>query len=557
MNNFNEISKKTTNKFIQSIVFIDDRAYESNNSTNQHDFDAKKITNAFSNDGKICAVYQPIAESELSSLIKVSKKSDVTVLDWQMNLERESITTENKNENNEEDDNENDSRGIFTKKIIHELLSDNELKNSLKLILIYTGEVDLQEIASSIYEDIDNKDSFKIDDNDLCSILSDSCKIMVISKSNSESTSSRGKHLPVLSEKTINYEELPEFITNEFTKLTSGLLSNFAMESLAEIRCNFNHIVSLFSKNLDSAYLAHQSLLPNTSDANELLVELLGNTFTSIIRYKNLNSFLDETIINSWIENNKNKLERIHKLKKSDGSDDTVEIKITIEKLKSLLKTNPEISSKFMESIGKDTNNNGIGSKKIENLISKYVISLFTENSDYEEINYQFANLCQHRNIIKNPEYIPSLSLGTIVKSTDTNKFYICIQQRCDSVRLKDDETRRFLFLSLQEITTSSSEDYFDFLTPNGVKLRVDKGTYALRTVKFKGSDGTVLACRNSNELYFYPSHYSEELVPEKFLFIVELQDMYSQQIIENYSTSLSRIGLDEPEWIRRLRPKN
>lgn len=114
---------------------------------------------------------------------------------------------------------------------------------------------------------------------------------MVISKSNGGTGRT---HLPALAQKIKTYDELPDFISLQFTEMTSGLLSNFAMESLAEIRRNFHHILTLFSKDLDAAYLAHQTLLPNTFDANELLVQLLSDTFSSIIRYKNLNHYIDE-----------------------------------------------------------------------------------------------------------------------------------------------------------------------------------------------------------------------------------------------------------------------
>lgn len=546
MNNFNRLSKKTVNKFIQNIVFIDDRAYENSNPNDQHDFDAKTITNVFSKDGKVCAVYQPIAEDELSSLIKVSKKSDVTVLDWQMNLQRSNLPSINTND--EDDDQDDDYRGIFTKKIIYELLSDNKLKNSIKLILIYTGEVNLSSITEDVYINMDEKyrDNFKIDESDSCSIISDSCKIMVIAKSNTQENPGRGQHFQELANKTVSYDALPKFITNEFTKLTSGLLSNFAMESLSEIRNNFNHIINLFSKNLDSAYLAHKVLLPNTQDANELLVDILGSTFTSIIRYKGLNKYLDDKRISIWIENNV--IEENYKI---DNSNQAQFFK-SHELLKKLIVSHHNVEDKFHSAINHELTNK-IAKNNINKIISNSTITLFTKSPDHELTNNKFANLCQHRNIIPIENHRQSLTSGTIVQSTYNNTFYICIQQKCDSVRLENDKPRRFLFLSLTEINSESSSKKFDFLTPSGIKLRVDEGTYSLRTVKFQSLNNTVETRNIRGKKYFYPYHYSKKIY-ERFLFIVELQDMYTQQIIENYSASLSRIGLDKPEWVRRLK---
>lgn len=104
--------------------------------------------------------------------------------------------------------------------------------------------------------------------------------------------------------------------------MTSGLLSNFAMESLAEIRRNFHHILTLFSKELDAAYLAHQTLLLNSFDANELLVQLLSDTFSSIIRYRSLNQFLNEEKVKLWLEQNIE--DGIKPFYKDDGTPDNV-----------------------------------------------------------------------------------------------------------------------------------------------------------------------------------------------------------------------------------------
>ncbi len=139
-----------------------------------------------------------------------------------------------------------DVRGVYTKKIISSLLSDLDTRNSIKLILVYTGEVDLQDIALSIESSLreQNIEGFRIHADDPCSVISSNCKVMVISKSNGE----QGVHLPMLADKIKRYDELPEFISKQFSEMTSGLLSIFAMESLSEIRRNFNHILTLFSK---------------------------------------------------------------------------------------------------------------------------------------------------------------------------------------------------------------------------------------------------------------------------------------------------------------------
>lgn len=553
MNEFTLYSEKTVNDYIQNIIFVDDKAYSTGRELDRHEFDAQYITSVFSKNKKICAVYKPSVEEDVEVLIQVAKKADVAVLDWQIVLDGELSTSSEGSD--EDDEDEDDIRGVYTKRIIHSLVSSPECAHSIKLIVVYTGETDLPGIAEGILSSLGSNGvrDFSICDTDSCSVISNSCRIMVIGKSNGGED--RGKYNPDLAGKIISYDELPRFISKQFTKMTAGLLSNFAMESLTEIRRNFHHIVRKFSKDLDAAYLAHQALLPQSSDANELLVELLGDTFTSMIRYKQLNHAIDKAYIERWLKENIE--EKFKPLYKTDGSEDSFEYERTHELLISLLESNPEVITKFISSIGtvkhiQKDDRKDISKGSARTLASKHAITLFTDAENPEEINKRFANLCYHRHAFTHPDYLPRLSLGTVVKSTsEDGSFYVCIQQRCDSVRLDDSEKRRFLFLPLSEVQDATG---FNFLTPDGIKLKIDKDTYALRTVKFNGSYGGVLAnfCQETGKKCFEPSHFSKD-IPERFEFIVELKELYAQRIVEEYSAGLSRVGLDEPEWIRLL----
>ncbi|WP_244265244.1 response regulator receiver domain [Dickeya solani] len=347
MKTFNEFSTAVTDHFIQNVIFIDDKAYNKNGPKDQHEFDAQEVTKIFSKKGKICAVYKPQLVSDLEYLTSIANKSDVTILDWQIVLDEE--PAEGGSQNDEEDAEEDDVRGVYTKKIITSLLGDIDNQHCIKLILIYTGEVDLPKIASEINSALTEKNisGFSINQDDPCTVMSNNCKIMVISKANGGV--GRAQHLPQLANKTKSYEELPDFISLQFTEMTSGLLSNFAMESLAEIRKNFHHILTLFSKELDAAYLAHQTLLPNTFDANELLVQLLSDTFSSIIRYKNLNQFLNEDKVKLWLDHNIE--DGVKPFYKDDGTQDNVFYQRNADILLRLLRSDSDVNNKFTSSL--------------------------------------------------------------------------------------------------------------------------------------------------------------------------------------------------------------
>ena len=364
-----------------------------------------------------------------------------------------------------------------------------------------------------------------------------------------------GKFDPDLLDKEVSYDDLPGFINTEFSKMTSGLISNFALKSLTAIRENSHQILNIFSKQLDTAYLTNQLLLVNTEEANELLVELLGDTFTSILRANNLNKFIDDDTVNLWIDENVVNTNKPKYDKKGDGIAGEYELKK--EMIKDLLKPHPKVFDKFQNVLSQTTLSKGQLTKKS---YKKYAFDLLHNESEKESRNIDFANLCQHKNLVHNELYIPTLSLGTVVKSTlGINNYLVCIQQRCDSVRIDESGGRRFLFLTLSVPNTNGD---FDFVSPNGQKLSLGKKTFNIRTVKFNGSeDGVVKPNSEDGHFFFEPLHAAVEpsveppdASSEKFEFVFELKDLYAQRIVTDYSASLSRVGLDEPEWVRLSR---
>ena len=505
---YQEHSKNVANEFIQSIAFIDDRAYQSSDTSNRdlHDFDAQAISLAFAKHEKLCAVYQPAKKEDIDSFSKLAQKADVTVIDWQINLS-EPLGIDS--QSNEEDDETDDERGQYTKQIIVELLKNN--RNGLKLIVVYTGETDLAGITENIRKDLKTSEiSLDLEESEgTCTITaSPYFKILVIGKNNSAE----------VTEGKVNYKYLPDFILTEFAKLTAGLLSNFALQSLAKIRQNFYQILALFPAELDKAYLANQSLL-GIEDTNEQLIEVLGDTFISILRANRLQNPLDKNRVHQWIE----------------SQDD-----LCMDKAKALYK--PGIIKNKIRTVCPST------SVKSDIKCNDKVMDVFKVKEDE---NKKLARLFHHKNLIVFDGHTPILSLGTVVKSIkegDEGLYYVCIQQRCDSVRLTSDEPRRFLFLSLKK-----AESGWNLITRDGTNLKIDKKTYGIRTVKFKGT-GEVVAQRGSEgessqepKLYFTPFHEGDET----FEFIFELKDLYAQRIVSEYSANLTRVGLDESEWMR------
>ncbi len=504
---FIEQSKEIANNFIQNIVFIDDKAYKEDTTNNA--FSALDVSNTFAKTGKICAIYAPKSISDIDSYNVILKKADVIILDWYLNIEKDVAQIADP----EADDDNDEPRGQFTLRLISNLVAQTGM---LKLLIVYTGETDLFGITDSIYQKID-QDIFEKKD---CSIQSSNIRILVRAKS--QDSEVQFAHNPELKDKIVSYESLPTLIVEEFADMTNGLLSNFALSSISAIRNNTSRMLSVFSPKLDPAYLGHKILLENTFESKQLLIKLFGDAISELLETTDIDT---NDWVDNWIDN------RI--------TDETININgVHINKSKDLLKKmlgseQPRLKSKYKEASGKDMSN------KDEGKLQSHTIKLFAYYGiDVDKSNVDFAILTHHKNIFQPAIKAPILTLGTIVKSVN-NKYYICIQQKCDSIRIKDE--RRFLFLPLEETGE------YPLIVNNDLKLFTIKSSFALKTVKFKPKEGaTIIQASKIENKYVFLSFYEET-----YEWVADLKEMHAQRIVNNYCAQLSRVGLNESEWLR------
>jgi hypothetical protein len=197
-------------------------------------------------------------------------------------------------------------------------------------------------------------------------------------------------------------------------------------------------------------------------------------------------------------------------------------------------------------------NGTGLSHKEKEDYVeSRTTTKLFLPTIKHEKadnINVEFAQLTHHKSLFLPQNTDPKLTLGTIIKSSNQEAdYFVCIQQRCDSVRIKQDEERKFLFLPLTKVENGQ----FNFITPDGVKLNLNKKSYSIKTIKFNcdNSNGEIKAFFDeSDKKYKFKEKYDNG---DTFEWILELKDLHSQRIVADYASQLSRVGLDESEWLR------
>jgi len=162
--------------------------------------------------------------------------------------------------------------------------------------------------------------------------------------------------------------------------------------------------------------------------------------------------------------------------------------------------------------------------------------------------NQEFAILMSVRSRYGTPP--PRLTLGTIVRDLSRDSYLLCTQPRCDSVRLTGE--RAFPFLPLKVV-----EAGYDHVLMDGAKivtLQLVDEPYRMELIPFQPwtVDEREVLAKPSGERLFFKSGATET----NFQWIAELRAEHAQRIANALAAKISRVGLNESEWLR-LNAKN
>jgi hypothetical protein len=301
-----------------------------------------------------------------------------------------------------------------------------------------------------------------------------------------------------------DYEELPSRIIKKFAAENSGILPAAVLRSLTGIREASFRLLNTFTGDLDKALLYHRMLIPNSEDAEEFCRGILADEFLGIIKDADPGKYISAEYVKKYIA------EKDCKFLKSK----TPDIYYAPEELNSLLTTTKlteEEEKKFTKEV-----------KKINSGIKL----------DDEEILKRFSAISTTRTSENS-----FLQLGCILEMKgEPQKYYLCLQPPCDSVRLNGDEGTRFIFCGLKPDPASN----ISFYIKNGRENKAFQVDYRSRYIfVFKGGDTISLKVPlvSENE--------------EKFSCIGQLKPMFAQKIANEFAATISRVGIDQFEWLR------
>jgi len=589
MSEFMNYSKGVITDFLQTVVIVDDEAVlnkeclsstqisasaelpttigrgvtseeseqtftETEEDATPHQLNAKKLSDKFAEEGLLCTTLRPDDE-EIGKYEPVLKKADIVILDWKLKPE--------------------ESDGETAKKLIKSIIQDanGNAQKSLRTIVIYSGESDLQEKIGSVKDELaESFEDLGIPESpNNYSLIYDNLQIKIYAK---KATQRAPQDTSILKDE----EELVESIIDDFTNQVAGLVPNMALQSLAELRKNTHKILGVFSKELDEAYLSHRMLLPHPQDAENFMIDIFVSEIQSILEdSKQVNSTLNIIQIMNWFKenfdddrykrffingnyqfNNNDDNNRIIStfsldascaIETDEGKNKIIENK---EKLSELLKNifengycklndkkecDPAIDCRLLEAKNK---------KPIKDL-TKY---LFLDDDRAEKFEKELSILSTIKKQYDSPE--PIMTLGTVIKKQNTDSYFICIVPRCDAARIKCG-TAPFIILPLtlrNEETETNKK--FELIIQDGVYRRfaIEYKTENLTVVIFKKEDGLdtepLLAKKEDDSWYFIDDE------DNKYIWVSNLKRDKAQAILNKFAAQLSRVGFNESEYLRR-----
>ena len=532
---FRSRSRKVVESFVQSVVVLDDFAYfgeqgeqpdgqltaptlddaslslvtrsqggspvGENRIAKDVRLDAKTVIGRFAELGSVCAVLNPAPEEEfLQKVAKAAARADIVILDWKIG----------------------DFYGDKTLEVVRHILDDDQDGGRLRLLAIYTGEPDLEDMAKRTGEIIDNyytNEKLAIDSHGL-RISKGPVHAVILAKegTNRITQAHQGQ--------VVEESQLPDRLIDEFTRVTEGLLGNVALAGLTALRAEAHKLLLKFAPSLDAAYLGHRLLLPNPQDAEDHVVDALGAELHSILEDARPGEQADISAGREWLV-----------AKTAEGKLD-LSSPVIFPNEANLLGRYSEL---LLEGSHPDK-------KKLERNETTEIFT--TDGCEAIQSNHRFSTLLKLKSRYSGSG-APRLTLGTILSTGDGEdaRYFLCVQPKCDSVRIKSEAGFPFLPLIIQK-HNQRFDVVFDVGADKWKYLKLNRKPNALIVPSFKPtphSGGEVLARFGADGNYFF-----NDTAQVKYRWVVEMKDEHGLKIASELAAALSRPGPNDAEWLRR-----
>ena len=509
-------SRNIARRFLQTAVVVDDEAYIAPNGSHGPKVEVVapgRNTRASRRDEKESVSHAASHALDAGTLIgsfsalgvicgvvspthaasETMRQADIVILDWRL----------------QKDEPE------FALDLLRDLLTGETDRNSLRLVAIYTGEARLEDIRADVFDEL-KKQGLEPEENKIEPEISfRHGRVVLYAKSDVNLA-------PPLNERSVSEEDFPERLVDDFASMTAGLLPSIALTSLTAVREGAHKVLDRFSAELDPAFLAHKACLPEPEDGERQIVNHVAEELRGLMD----NAVAEESpasadAVELWIR------------RKGDGianfafGDRQLDIGQTITLANQGLEASVLKNSAFEGLSAGFSGHNAVG------------------------LDERLAWIMSSRTVYSAPP--PILWLGTVVTEShaDGERHLICMRPRCDCVRLNDETA--FFFLPL--VDPKEGMDQIVLRVDNNFErlgIERDPGSWVL--LRFKpsaGSTAVTAAKREPNGGFEFT-----DITDNQYKWRGELKAEYAQRIAQTFGGTLSRVAVDESEWLRRSAKK-
>lgn len=497
------------------------------------DLNAKVLIDAFADKGLICAVLKPLrGEDIVGRTVKIARRSDLVVLDWKLY----------------------DSVGGDTLEILGRIIKEDNLENKTRVVAVYTAESTLGDIARKVEERATSElsqDRVKVS-SDGFTISAGSVVVDIIEKEPRGLTgeASSTKNDSDSSPRIRKIEQLPEHLIGLYADLVNGLIPRAVITSLSRLREQLPRLLSVFNKDLDASYLSNRGLLSNPDDAATLILNCITSEITHIVQSEDVLSQLRMPSIEKWVD--QKIIIKPFRMEFDTGATIELDRQKTIDLIDGKL-SNIAIST--VEQTGQVWKEDKV--RKLLPRLTEFFTGGLAEALRIDARYAMITSLAKRADgtFIFDETNSPYLHLGSIVERIDQRGSYLfCLQPLCDSIRLKDSANFPFLPLEEVEYEPKNTQRRFDLVacdessSPKLLKLRLKPKEIQL--IRFDPNVGEAIkaVCDDptSNSVFFISTDGN------RYRWAGELKEAHSQRIVHKFANEVSRVGLDESEWLRR-----
>lgn len=464
----------------------------------------KPLADAFLDKQIVCGVLKPIPTDDddkvVARAVRAAEVADIVIVDWYLRRGDSTLAL----------------------RILSEILKgDRSLKGRLRSILVYTSAIPLNERRDELEKHLKNQGiECTPAEKDVTLIEAEDCRIRFVQKLDGD------VGYPV--------ESLPKLAVEEFSRLSSGLLSNFALLGIGALRDATHHLLATFDRRLDPAFVGHRMLLKDTDGARGLAMALFMLQIKGILSLpEHLGTSLNNDELEAWF-------------------DDRFSFAEADERLNGLGVERAALRRGLLGGEGKpkdlhpalfipEAQRLAADAKKIE-----------------EEFSRDFARLATFVREPKgfNPlpaDWLPTLTLGSVVKQTigQNTRYLMCVQPLCDTVRVEGE--RYFPFIELVEGKSDKNTENLPLQDgSNTIVVRVNSKAGARHYEKFK-PDAVTASVRAASVVEGGNTvGYTFTGAGGNYEWLGDVDAMKAQRIAVDLSGTLARVGIDEYEWLRR-----